>query len=70
MGSITAQTAKEIIAADGHYYDDPKAAKVVVYTTPEGQEQHAIVYPHEYRMRYEESPWCLNVRVLWEDSNG
>ena len=66
MASIGKDLAEEIIANEGHYFDDPRVAKVLVYTTPEGEEQHAIVYPHEDRMRYEESPWCLNVRVLWE----
>ena len=69
MSSISKEIALELVAGKGHYLDDPVASKVLVYTTPEGQEQHAVVYPHQYRMRYEESPWCYDVRVLWEDGN-
>lgn len=68
MGTINKKLADEIIAKNGHYFDDPQASKIVSYMSPEGDLNFAVVYPHEYQFRYEESPWCLDVKVLWRAS--
>lgn len=68
MATISEEIAKKIIANDGYYEDDPRVSKVVKYNNAFGGESWAIVYPHEFQMRYEESPSCANVQVLWEAS--
>lgn len=66
MGTINKKLAEEIIAKDGHYFDDPRASKIVTYTSPEGDLNYAIIYPHEHQDRYHTSPWCLNTKIIWE----
>jgi hypothetical protein len=57
MATINKQIAEQIIANDGYFADDPRVAKVVVYENMfDGTDSYALVYPHEYLMRYEESP--------------
>lgn len=64
MATISKEIAEAIIKNNGHFMDDPQVSKVVVYTNMfDGADSYAIVYPHEYQMRYEDS--CDNVRVLW-----
>lgn len=69
MGTITEKVAKQIISNDGHYEDDTRASKVVTYNNMfDGALTYAVVYPAEYFWRYEESPVCHNVKVLWQAS--
>lgn len=66
MATVSEQIAKEIIANDGYYRDDPRVMKVVTYENDFNRALcWAIVYPLENQMRYEESPSCHNVQVMW-----
>lgn len=67
MATVSKHIAEELIANDGYYPGDPRVSKVVQYSNDfNGELAWAIVYPHEDQMRYETSPACHNVKVLWQ----
>ena len=66
MATIDEYWAKKLIAGDGRFMDDPRALKVLTYTNASGAKSWAVVYPGEDPMRYERSPYCANVEVIWE----
>jgi hypothetical protein len=67
MGSIAKKVAEEIIANDGVYETDPRCSKIVTYENMfDGGLTYAIVYPHEDQFKYERSPACNNVKVIWQ----
>lgn len=65
MATVSQKMAEEIIAADGYYPGDPRCSKVVRYESAYGTTCYALVWPHENQMRYENSPACRNVEILW-----
>lgn len=65
MATVSKEMAMELIVNDGFYPGDPRASKIVKYTNDWGAECYAIVWPHEPQLRYELSPACHNVEVLW-----
>ena len=59
----------DIIANDGWYQGDKtetRVVKVVSYLNQWGGTSTAVVYENDNYMRYETSPPCRNVQVLWE----
>lgn len=66
MATVSEKIAKEIIDNDGYYKDDPRVMKVITYENDfNGGLSYALVYPGEDYFRYEKSPRCHNVRVVW-----
>lgn len=65
MATVSKTMAYQIIARDGYYPGDPRVTKVVRYDNNYGGTCYALVWPHENQMRYEESPDCRNVEVIW-----
>lgn len=65
MASVSKEMAERIIADDGYYPGDPRCSKVVRYRNNWGSEAYALVWPHENQLRYELSPDCHNVEVIW-----
>jgi len=62
-----------IIANDGWYQGDKsemksemRVVKVVSYLNQWGNYSTAVVYEKDDYMRYEMSPACFDVKVLWE----
>jgi hypothetical protein len=68
MATISEESAMDLIARDGYYPGDPRISKVVRYTNHWGKTCYAIVYPFEHQMRYEQSPACYDVEVIWTAS--
>lgn len=69
MGTISKSVAEHLIAHEGHYEDDTQASKIVSYSNQfTGSTTYAVVYPRDYQFKYEESPACADVKVLWEAS--
>ena len=68
MATVTKEICEEIITGNGWYRGDPvRVVKVVTYNNMfDGGLTWAIVYPDEDLMRYENSPACQNVKVIWE----
>lgn len=70
MATIDApEIVQNIIDHDGWYDGDrtePRVVKVVSYLNQWGNTSQAIVYERDNYMRYEESPACRNVKVIWE----
>lgn len=67
MATVGEKIAKEIIAADGYYGDDPRVARVIEYTNMVGAQAWAIEYAHEVG-RYAPSVYVRNPQVRWEAS--
>jgi hypothetical protein len=65
MSTIDQRTAEIIIANDGYYGEDRRASKVVRYDNQWGGQSWAVVYPRENQLKYEQSPACREVVVLW-----
>ena len=65
MATVTKEMADQIIARNGYYPGDPRVTKVVKYKSNWGTECYALVWGHENQLRYEESPDCHDVEVLW-----
>lgn len=67
MSTVTKEIADKVIANNGWYVpEDPRVSKVLTYNNRfDGGLEYAIVYPHENQMRYEQSPACHNVKVIW-----
>lgn len=57
---------KEIIANNGHYYDDPIVIKIVQYTNRWGGRTHGVVYERDDPNRYRESEFVINPKVIFE----
>ena len=67
MSTINKELAEEIIEADGYYKDDQKVTKVVTYNSRFNNEvSYAIVYGHHDQMKYEKSPACSDVIIIWK----
>ena len=68
MGSINKEIAADIIK--GKYPED-NTTKIITYNNMfDGGLTYATVYLHEYQHKYEESPACHNVQVVWTDNGG
>jgi len=68
MGTINREIAKDIIKG---LYPTDDTTKIVTYNNMfDGGLTFATVYRHEYQNKYEESPACHNVRVVWSYIGG
>ena len=67
MGTITKEIAEAIIAGSQEYANDG-ITKIVTYNNMfDGGLTYAAVFRRDYQMKYEESPACSNVRVVWRE---
>lgn len=56
----------EIIANNGHYYDDPQVYAIFEYTNGWGNTTWALIWHKEHMSRYAENPpYVNNPKVLW-----
>lgn len=56
----------EIIAGNGHYYDDPRVVKIVQYQNTNGGICYGLIYEYDDGNKYAESPFVCNPTVIWE----
>lgn len=68
MSTVDKEIADEVIAKNGYYHpEDPRVRKVVTYNNQfNGKLEYAVVYVNQNSMKYENSPACRNVKVIWE----
>lgn len=68
MGSINRKIAKDIIKG---LYPEDHTTKIVTYNNMfDGGLTFATVYRHEHQNKYEESPACHNVEIVWSSNGG
>lgn len=64
----------QLIASGGYYEDDPRAALIVEYTTPEGKTTWGVTWSHETparQLRYlSESHFVRHPRIIWSAEGG
>jgi len=67
MASISESLAREIIALDGYYEDDPRVLQVVSYDNAFGGKGWAILYEADVAAdRYAPSFFVRNPKIEWE----
>ncbi len=67
MASVHEALAREIIANNGHYHDDPVVVQVIKYENAWGGESWAILYEQDVKSnRYTPSEYVINPEVVWE----
>lgn len=70
MSTVNKELAKEIIAADGYYKDDPRVLQVIKYQNHWGGKAYALLYLADVKYnRYEESDYIVNPVVIWQASD-
>lgn len=68
MGTISKAIAEDIIAGK---YDEDGCTKIVTYNNMfDGTLTYAVVFYREDQMKYELSPACHNVKVIWQYNKG
>lgn len=68
MSSINREIAAAIIAGK---YDDDKPSKIVTYNNMfDGGLTFAVVFERDCQNKYEQSPACSNVSVVWTKAKG
>lgn len=55
----------EIIAAKGHYLDDPQILQVSQYTNNWGGTTYHLAYRESEVVSLLTSPFCHDIKVLW-----
>lgn len=68
MGTINHKIAEDIIAGE---YSEDGITKIVTYNNMfDGSLTYACVFRREDQLKYELSPACHNVKVIWTEENG
>ena len=65
MATIDKHLADHLIARDGCYPGDPRAARIIEYINAAGVKAYAVEYECE-RGRYSPSEYVRSPRVLWD----
>lgn len=66
MATVSEDLAKQIIANDGHYADDPRVMAVISYDNAFGRKSWAILYEQDVLSnRYAPSMYVRNPKVEW-----
>jgi len=69
MATVNEAIAKQIIAANGYYSDDPRVMQVVKYNNAFGGESWAILYEQDVAInRYAPSEYVRNPEIIWSAS--
>lgn len=70
MATVSESLARQIIANDGYYADDPRVHQVITYDNAfDNNRSWAILYECDVLSnRYAPSPYVQNVKVEWEKS--
>ena len=66
MATVSEGRARQIIAHDGYYFDDPRVMQVVTYTNIAGGKCWAILYARDVQSnRYAPSRSVINPKIEW-----
>lgn len=66
MATVNEDIARQIIAQDGYYSDDPRVMQVVTYDNAFGGKSWAILYAQDVAVdRYAPSEYVRNPQVIW-----
>lgn len=65
MATVSKTLADKIVAANGHYADDPRVMRIVEYTNMAGVQAYGMEYEWELG-KYAESVYVRNPKVYWE----
>lgn len=65
MPTVGKDIADKIVAANGHYDDDPRVMRIVEYTDMGGKQAYGFEYEGQLG-KYAESVYVRNPKVYWE----
>lgn len=65
MATISKELADKLVSQDGYYSDDPRAIRIMEYTTAWGKQAYGVEYPGQLG-KYSPSEYINDPKVYWE----